>query len=63
MRIIVKRDLCCAAQLCRKVAPDMFRFDDLGYNDSDGDTVLPTMAALAKRAARACPERAISFDE
>lgn len=61
MRIVVRKDLCCAAQLCMEAAPDLFRLDALGYNDSDGDPVPPGREADAREAARACPENAIRF--
>ncbi len=59
MKIQVRRDLCCGAGLCVQVAPDVYRLDSLGYNDSDGETVPPSKEALADEGARACPETAI----
>ncbi len=59
MKIKVRRDLCCGAGLCVQIAPDVFRRDALGYNDSDGDDVPPAKQSAAERAARACPENAI----
>jgi ferredoxin len=59
MKIVIKKDLCCAAQLCVLRAPDVYRLDDLGYNDSDGDVVPPGMEEDARAGARACPEDAI----
>jgi ferredoxin len=61
MRIVIKRDLCCAAQLCVQAAPDLFRLDELGYNASDGDEVPAGREAEAREAARACPENAVRF--
>ena len=61
MKIVVRKDLCCAAQLCLQSAPDLFRLDELGYNDSDGDEVPAGREADAREAARACPENAIRF--
>ena len=63
MKIRVKQDLCCAAQLCIQVAPDLFRLDELGYNVSDGDTVPKGREDEARRAADSCPEGAISIEE
>ncbi len=37
MKIVVRKDLCCAAQLCVQAAPDLFRLDELGYNDAGGE--------------------------
>lgn len=61
MKISIRKDLCCAAQLCIQTAPDLFRLDELGYNDSDGDEVPPGREAEAREAARACPENAVRF--
>jgi ferredoxin len=61
MRIVVRKDLCCAAQLCVQTAPDLFRLDELGYNDSDGDVVPAGREGEAREAALACPENAIRF--
>lgn len=63
MRIRIVKDLCCGAQLCVGIAPRVYRLDALGYNDSDGDQVPPDQHALAQRAARACPEHAISLED
>ena len=62
MKISVKQDLCCAAQLCTKNAPGIFRLDCLGYNASDGDEVPPGKEAEARRGARSCPEGAINLE-
>jgi ferredoxin len=61
MKIVVRKDLCCAAQLCVQSAPDLFRLDELGYNDSDGEAVPQGREGEAREAARACPENAIRF--
>lgn len=62
MKIRIRKDLCCGAQLCVRAAPDVFRLDELGYNDSDGDEVPAEKEALAQRAARGCPEGAIALE-
>jgi ferredoxin len=61
MKIRVKQDLCCAAQLCTQNAPGIFRLDELGYNVSDGDEVPAGKEAEARQGARSCPEGAIGF--
>ncbi len=61
MKIGIRKDLCCGVQLCRQIAPDLFRFDGAGYNDSDGEEVPQDRQVLAERAAGACPESAISL--
>ena len=62
MKIRVKQDLCCAAQLCILTAPDLFRLDDLGYNASDGDDVPLGREDDARRGAESCPEGAILLE-
>jgi ferredoxin len=62
MKIIVRKDLCCAAQLCLLAAPDVFRLDELGYNDSDGDEVPAGKEEEAQKGAAACPESAVRFE-
>ena len=62
MKIRIRRDLCCGAQLCIHIAPNVFRLDDLGYNDSDADDVPSGEEAKAKEAASACPEGAIDIE-
>jgi ferredoxin len=61
MKIIIRKDLCCAVQLCVQAAPDLFRLDELRYNASDGDEVPAGREPEAREAARACPENAIRF--
>ena len=63
MKIRVKQDLCCAAQLCIQAAPDLFRLDELGYNASDGNKVPQGREDDARRAADSCPEGAIKLEE
>ena len=62
MKIRVKADLCCAAQLCVLAAPDLIRLDELGYNASEGDTVPIESEDDARRAANSCPEGAMTLD-
>ena len=63
MKIRVRADLCCAAQLCILASPDLFRLDDLGYNASDGDKVSEGREDDARRGAESCPEGAISLED
>ena len=62
MKITVKTDLCCGAQLCVQIAPDVYHLDELGYNASDGDSVPADREADARRGAAACPEGAIQLE-
>jgi ferredoxin len=61
MKIVVRKDLCCAAQVCLQAAPAVFKLDELGYNASDGDDVPAGREDEAREGARACPENAIRF--
>ena len=62
MRIRIRQDLCCGAQLCTQIAAGVFRLDELGYNASDGDEVPLGREEDARRAVRGCPEGAISLE-
>ena len=62
MKIRVKRDLCCGAQMCILTAPELFRINELGYNASDGEDVPSNQEDEAQAAANACPERAITIE-
>jgi ferredoxin len=59
MRILVKRNLCSGHARCASVAPDLFRLTDEGYIDVEDFDVPPGLEELARRGARACPERAL----
>jgi ferredoxin len=63
MRICIKRDLCCGAQICVRAAPGLFVLDEYGYNASDGKTVPAGQEAAARRAMGGCPEEAIALVE
>lgn len=55
----MKRSLCSGHARCASVAPELFRLDDAGYIDMTDFEVKPGMEELARRGARACPERAL----
>ena len=55
MKITVKADLCCGAQLCIQAAPDVYELDDMGYNASDGQQVPPGMEDQARKGAGSVP--------
>jgi ferredoxin len=59
MRIIVKRELCSGHARCWNTAPDIFQLDDAGYIDMNDFDVPPGQEELARKGARACPERAL----
>ena len=66
MKIRVSADLCCGAQRCAIVAPEVYSLKD-GYNALVGaaeDYVVPeNLRDKAIRGANACPERAIKLIE
>jgi ferredoxin len=63
MKIKIDRKRCAGNARCAAVAPSLFPLDDNGYIASDGFEVPPGQETLARRAARACPERIIEIDE
>ena len=66
MKIRVAPDLCCGAQRCSEVAPDVYKIVD-GFNSlvvATEDYVVPEgLENSARRGARACPESAIKIIE
>jgi len=63
MKIVVNRALCSGHARCFATAPQLFHLNDDGYIDTDGFAVKPGEEALARKGARACPERAIRVVE
>ena len=59
MRILVDRARCAGHARCNAIAPDIFELDDNGYIAMDSFDVKPGEEELARRGARACPERAL----
>ena len=66
MKVRVSADLCCGAQRCAIVAPEVYELKD-GFNVLSGaeeDTVIPSeLQDAARRGAKACPECAIKIIE
>jgi ferredoxin len=66
MKICVAPDLCCGAQRCAEVAPEVYQLAD-GFNAlvsaSEPYVVPPALAEAAIRGAKACPESAIRIIE
>jgi|KBSSwiStaDraftv2_1062776.scaffolds.fasta_scaffold693215_2 ferredoxin len=62
MKVTIKPDLCCGAQLCAQVPGGFYRLED-GFNalvsESEPVDVPPEMEAAARAGAEACPETAI----
>jgi ferredoxin len=63
MRIKIDRSRCAGHARCAAVAPALFTLDGEGYIASEGFDVPQGEEVLAKRAARACPERIITVQE
>ncbi|GAN00324.1 probable ferredoxin [alpha proteobacterium U9-1i] len=62
MKIKVDFKKCQGNARCWSLAPDVYKLDDSGYI-LDGDIeVLPGQEAVARRGARACPERALTVE-
>ena len=62
MRIRVNPITCHGHGLCAEILPERIRLDDWGYPIiADGD-IPPTLEALARRAADACPTLALLLE-
>jgi ferredoxin len=65
MKVRVAADLCCGAQRCAIVAPEVYTLVD-GFNALVGqpDYEVPVeLEAIARRGAKACPECAITVED
>ena len=63
MKIRIDKARCTGNARCWAVAPDLYPLNDEGYIESDGFDVPPGQEALARRGARAWPERVIEVVE
>ncbi len=63
MRIRIDKGACVGNARCAAVAPDLFPLDDNGYIAVEEIEVPPGKEELARRGARACPERIILIEE
>lgn len=62
MKVRVDHPRCQGHARCYALAPELFELDDNGYI-RPGDVEVPGgQEALAQRAVRACPERALALD-
>ena len=59
MKIRIEKARCTGNACCHTTAEDLYPLDDEGYIASEGFDVPPGQEALARRGARACPERVI----
>jgi ferredoxin len=63
VKIRIDKAACVGHSRCAAVAPDLFLLDDAGYIARAEIDVPPGMEAIARRGARACPERIIRVEE
>ena len=63
MKIRIKKTACVGHARCAAVAPELFVLDDDGYIAVEEIDVPPGKEDLARRGARACPERIITIEE
>jgi ferredoxin len=63
MKIRINKSACVGHARCAAIAPDIFALDDDGYIAVEEIDVPAGQEALARRGARACPERIITVEE
>ena len=63
MKIRINKSMCVGNARCAAVAPQLFPLDDEGYISVEEIIVPAGMEDLARRGARACPERIIVIEE
>lgn len=63
MKVRVIPGRCSGHARCAAVAPEVYVLDDDGYNVMGETDIAPALQDLARRGARACPERAIEVIE
>lgn len=60
VRITVDAERCVGHARCAVVAPQIYKLNDEGYNNTPETVVDGSLAALARRGARSCPEGVIT---
>lgn len=63
MRIRIEKAGCVGNARCAAVAGHLYPLDDEGYVASEGFVVQPGDELMAKRGAKACPERIIFVED
>lgn len=63
MKIRIDKAGCVGNARCAAVSVELFPLDDEGYIATDGFDVPKGMEELARRGARACPERIIVAED
>jgi ferredoxin len=63
MKIRIEKAACVGNARCAAVAEDLYPLDDDGYIAIDGFVVPEGKELLARRGAKACPERIIFVED
>lgn len=63
MKILINKAACAGNARCAAVSEQLFPLDDDGYIAVEEVDVPPGMEELARRGARACPERIIVIED
>jgi ferredoxin len=63
VKIRINKAMCVGNARCAAVAPQLFPLDDEGYIAVEEIDVPAGMEELARRGAKACPERIIVIEE
>jgi len=63
MKLRINKSACVGNARCAAVSEQLFPLDDDGYISVEEVDVPPGMEDLARRGARACPERIIVIEE
>jgi len=63
MKLRINKSACVGNARCAAVSEALFPLDDDGYISVEEVVVPPGMEDLARRGARACPERIIVVEE
>lgn len=63
MKIRIDKAACVGNARCAAISEELFPLDDEGYISVEEIDVPPGMEELARRGARACPERIIEIVE
>jgi ferredoxin len=61
IRIVIDPVACDAYGFCAELLPEAITLDEWGYPIVDGRPLPPDLVAVARRAARDCPRRAITL--
>lgn len=63
MKILIKKSACVGNARCAAVSEELFPLDEVGYIAVEEVEVPAGKEAIARRGARACPERIIRIEE